>query len=81
MEEETAAWFKMDPDPFDDRHPGSSFSISADYNKTYFHANFVLLFIVGRADPNCALGHLLKAVFKNEALMNKVNESHPLPVI
>ena len=47
VEQETEEWYKMDPDPFDDRHPG-------------------------RADPNCALGHLLKTLFKNENFMNKL---------
>ena len=50
VEAETEAYYKIDPDPFDDRHPG-------------------------RADPDCALGHLLKAVFKNENFMNKVGGS------
>ena len=40
----------MDPDPFDDRHPG-------------------------RAVPTCALGHLMKTLFKNEDFMNKVKKS------
>ncbi|KAI0224040.1 DDB1- and CUL4-associated factor 1 [Lamellibrachia satsuma] len=50
VEQDTEAWYKMDPDPFDYRHPG-------------------------RADPTCTLGHLLKALFKNDSLMTKlVNE-------
>ena len=49
VERETEAYYKMDPDPFDDRHPG-------------------------RADPTCALGHLLKAVLKNEDFMSKVGK-------
>ncbi|KAK3101991.1 hypothetical protein FSP39_007955 [Pinctada imbricata] len=47
IETETEAYFKMDPDPFDDRHPG-------------------------RANPTCALGHLMKLLFKNEDFMNKL---------
>ncbi|KAJ8302050.1 hypothetical protein KUTeg_021037 [Tegillarca granosa] len=47
IEKETEAYFKMDPDPFDDRHPG-------------------------RANPTCVLGHLMKALFKNEDFMNMV---------
>ncbi|XP_033745476.1 DDB1- and CUL4-associated factor 1-like [Pecten maximus] len=47
MEKETESYYKMDPDPFDDRHPG-------------------------RANPTCALGHLMKALFKNEDFMNKL---------
>lgn len=47
VERETEAWYKMDPDPFDDRHPG-------------------------RADPKCSLGHVLKALFKNDNFMNKL---------
>ena len=47
LERETEEYYKMDPDPFDDRHPG-------------------------RAVPMCALGHLMKTLFKNEDFMNKV---------
>ena len=47
LERETEEYYKMDPDPFDDRHPG-------------------------RAVPTCALGHLMKTLFKNEDFMNKV---------
>ena len=75
MEEETAAWFKMDPDPFDDRHPGSRF-----FQSLQFAIYIFVMFFLGRADPKCALGHLLKAVFKNEAFMNKVNEWHQFRV-
>jgi HIV-1 Vpr-binding protein len=38
---------KMDPDPFDERHPS-------------------------RADPDCALGHILKVLFRKDSFMNKV---------
>ncbi|XP_069101399.1 DDB1- and CUL4-associated factor 1-like isoform X2 [Argopecten irradians] len=51
MEKETESYYKMDPDPFDDRHPG-------------------------RANPTCALGHLMKALFKNEDFMNKLVSQH-----
>lgn len=51
VERETEAWYKMDPDPFDDRHPG-------------------------RADPNCSLGHVLKTLFKNDNIMNKLVASY-----
>ncbi|KAH3892821.1 hypothetical protein DPMN_016951, partial [Dreissena polymorpha] len=47
FENETEAYYKMDPDPFDDRHPG-------------------------RANPTCSLGHLFKALFKNEEFMNRM---------
>nr|XP_022300005.1 DDB1- and CUL4-associated factor 1-like isoform X2 [Crassostrea virginica] len=47
LERETEEYYKMDPDPFDDRHPG-------------------------RAVPTCALGHLMKTLFKNEDFMNKL---------
>jgi len=53
VERETEAWYKMDPDPFDDRHPG-------------------------RADPNCALGHVLKALFKNDSFMTKIVSTYLL---
>jgi hypothetical protein len=39
---------KMDPDPFDERHPS-------------------------RADPDCALGHILKVLFRKDSFMNKVS--------
>ena len=29
-------------------------------------------YISGRADPDCALGHILKALFKNDDFMNKL---------
>jgi hypothetical protein len=47
VEKEIETWYKTDPDPFDDRHPG-------------------------RSDPECGLGNMLKIIFKNENLMNKV---------
>lgn len=47
LERETEEYYKMDPDPFDDRHPG-------------------------RAVPTCALGHLMKTLFKSEEFMNKL---------
>uniref|UniRef100_T1J9J0 DDB1- and CUL4-associated factor 1 n=1 Tax=Strigamia maritima TaxID=126957 RepID=T1J9J0_STRMM len=53
VEKETEAYLKMDPDPFDDRHPG-------------------------RADPQCTLGHLLKALFKNDDFMNKLVNNYVL---
>lgn len=31
VEKETEAYFKMDPDPFDDRHPGTYFNSRTDY--------------------------------------------------
>lgn len=49
LERETEEYYKMDPDPFDDRHPG-------------------------RAVPTCALGHLMKTLFKSEEFMNKVTQ-------
>lgn len=52
LERETEEYYKMDPDPFDDRHPG-------------------------RAVPTCALGHLMKTLFKNEDFMNKVKRWPP----
>lgn len=30
----------------------------------------------GRADPDCALGHILKALFKNDDFMNKLVNSY-----
>lgn len=59
LERETEEYYKMDPDPFDDRHPG-------------------------RAVPTCALGHLMKTLFKSEEFMNKVTNGGlycPLPYI
>lgn len=47
FELETENYLKMDPDPFDERHPS-------------------------RADPDCALGHMLKVIFRKDAFMNKV---------
>ena len=47
VEKEIETWYRTDPDPFDDRHPG-------------------------RSDPECSLGNVLKVIFKNENLMNKV---------
>ena len=32
--------------------------------------------ISGRADPDCALGHILKALFKNDDFMNKLVNSY-----
>lgn len=46
-EVETENYLKMDPDPFDERHPS-------------------------RADPDCKLGQILKALFKKDNFMNKV---------
>lgn len=48
IEVETDNYNKMDPDPFDERHPS-------------------------RADPNCALGHMLKVLFRKDSFMNKVS--------
>ncbi|XP_049859557.1 DDB1- and CUL4-associated factor 1-like [Schistocerca gregaria] len=47
IEVETDNYMKMDPDPFDERHPI-------------------------RADPDCALGHILKVLFRKENFMNKL---------
>lgn len=47
IEAETENYMKMDPDPFDERHPS-------------------------RADPDCALGHILKVLFRKDSFMNKV---------
>ncbi|XP_054275283.1 protein mahjong-like isoform X2 [Macrosteles quadrilineatus] len=47
IEAETDNYNKMDPDPFDERHPN-------------------------RADPNCALGHMLKVLFRKDSFMNKL---------
>lgn len=33
---------------------------------------FVPLLLVGRADPECMLGHLLRILFKNDDFMNAV---------
>ena len=33
----------------------------------------ILCFYAGRADPNCALGHVLKVLFKNDDFMTKVS--------
>ncbi|UYV76206.1 VPRBP [Cordylochernes scorpioides] len=46
VERELEAFYKMNPDPFDDRHPSLSF-------------------------PDCNLGHVLKAIFKNDYFMDK----------
>ncbi|XP_032243093.2 DDB1- and CUL4-associated factor 1 [Nematostella vectensis] len=51
VEGENESYHKLDPDPFDDRHPG-------------------------RADPDCTLGHILKALFKNDDFMNKLVNSY-----
>ena len=53
IERETEEFYKMDPDPFDDRHPG-------------------------RSNPTCTLGHLMKALFKNDNFMNKLVNSYLL---
>ncbi|XP_077546411.1 lisH and WD40 domain-containing protein mahjong [Haemaphysalis longicornis] len=53
VEKETEAYLKMDPDPFDDRHPS-------------------------RAHPDCSLGHLLKALFKNDEFLNKLVNNYVL---
>ncbi|KAK7868719.1 hypothetical protein R5R35_008241 [Gryllus longicercus] len=47
IEAETENYMKMDPDPFDERHPS-------------------------RADPDCALGHILKVLFRKDNFMNKL---------
>ncbi|XP_069696548.1 DDB1- and CUL4-associated factor 1 isoform X2 [Periplaneta americana] len=47
IEAETENYMKMDPDPFDERHPS-------------------------RADPDCALGHILKILFRKDNFMNKL---------
>nr|CAD7417090.1 unnamed protein product [Timema poppensis] len=47
IEAQTENYLKMDPDPFDERHPS-------------------------RTDPDCALGHILKVVFRKDAFMNKL---------
>ena len=31
-----------------------------------------LIFLAGRSSPTCTLGHLMKALFKNDNFMNKV---------
>jgi len=51
IEAETENYMKMDPDPFDERHPS-------------------------RADPDCALGHILKVLFRKDSFMNKVSCHH-----
>ncbi|XP_018571764.1 DDB1- and CUL4-associated factor 1 isoform X2 [Anoplophora glabripennis] len=48
IEVETENYLKMDPDPFDERHPS-------------------------RTDPECKLGQILKALFRKDNFMNKVN--------
>lgn len=53
IEKETEEFYKMDPDPFDDRHPG-------------------------RSNPTCTLGHLMKALFKNDDFMNKLVNTYLL---
>lgn len=35
----------------------------------------------GRADPKCSLGHVLKALFKNDNFMNKVGNACKRKVI
>ena len=86
IEKETEAWYKMDPDPFDDRHPGRLCSPSLSFVPLSHSAMFIsysdiiffngllnqIFFVLGRADPACALGFLLKSLFKNENIMNKV---------
>ncbi|KAJ9579265.1 hypothetical protein L9F63_024628, partial [Diploptera punctata] len=47
IEVETENYMKMDPDPFDERHPS-------------------------RADPECALGHILKVLFRKDNFMTKL---------
>lgn len=47
IEIETENYYKMDPDPFDERHPS-------------------------RADPDCKLGQILKALFRKDNFMTKV---------
>lgn len=51
IEAETDNYLKMDPDPFDERHPI-------------------------KADPDCALGHILKVLFRKENFMTKVRKSY-----
>jgi len=34
IERETEAYYKMDPDPFDDRHPGNTFFTLLSIKKT-----------------------------------------------
>ncbi|XP_077995487.1 DDB1- and CUL4-associated factor 1-like [Glandiceps talaboti] len=51
VEKETEQFLKIDPDPFDDRHPA-------------------------RTDPNCALGQLLRSLFKNDNFMNRLINSY-----
>ena len=44
-------------------------------NAAISHCHLEIIIIIppsGRADPNCALGHLLKALFKNDNFMSKV---------
>ncbi|PSN42103.1 DDB1- and CUL4-associated factor 1 [Blattella germanica] len=47
VEVESDNYMKMDPDPFDERHPS-------------------------RADPDCALGHILKVLFRKDSFMTKL---------
>lgn len=56
VERENEAYHKLDPDPFDDRHPG-------------------------RADPDCALGHLLKTLFRNDEFMDKLVNSYIMSTV
>lgn len=62
----------MDPDPFDSRHPCRQFlfmrfRVALDEMGNYYYVMFL-----GRANPDCALGHVLKILLKNDDFIDKV---------
>ena len=40
VEQEIEAWYKIDPDPFDDRHPGRYQFTLMDLSEVYFLKSF-----------------------------------------
>ena len=47
-----------------------------EYRITYFIICWCTLYHLGRADPDCALGHLLKTLFRNDEFMDKLVNSY-----
>ena len=40
-----------------------------------------MIYFLGRADPDCALGHLLKALFRNDEFMDKLVNSYIMSTV
>lgn len=88
IEQDTETFYKADPDPFDDRHPGNiAFTLNMKAfepdaatisNSQFCHFMFLIdcsdccISSAGRADPGCMLGQLLKMVFSNDDFANAV---------